>query len=133
MHRLEELIPRNDVERAYAQACHWAPMRAWTRGTLDFNRNRVGIASAKYLAMARKSLQDGDYDTTLRTLQSVQNYGELLTPEETISMVRMLCDILSLILEEANPDLAELQKEAVVASVHFIAGLKVKRTQWSNA
>jgi len=130
---LQELVPKSDIERAYAQACCWNPQRAWSRATRELYRDRTGIASAEYLAMAKTSVEKGDYETAVTTIAAVEQYSAWLTPAEKISLVRVLCDILALVLEKSDPEAAELQKSAVQTAVHFIAGFSRERNAVLNS
>lgn len=92
---IRDFTPKNELERAYIQARFCDALHSWRKGTTDLNAKKMGIASAKYLAMMRKQLLRGEENEAVVTLDSIWSYKGLLANSEKLSVIRIICSIVS--------------------------------------
>jgi hypothetical protein len=100
----EELQPKNELERAFAQARSWEPMRSWRRGTQDLNSGRMRTAMGNYLALIRSYALAGKHGDCLETLECVTPYLKEFSNDDILSFIRILCSVMGEI-EETVPEI----------------------------
>lgn len=121
----EELQPKNELERAFAQARGLEPMRSRRRGTQDLHSGRMRTAVGNYLALARAYALEGKSVECTETLDCVLPYLKDFSSHEKFSVIRVLCCTMSeldkTIPEINNKDsvLKGLVKVAVSITAHL--------------
>ena len=124
---LEQLLPKTELERAYAQARSWTAIHTWRRGTLDLRSGRMVAPLGIYLALVRAQALSGNLKELEQTLDCLYEYGDKLTAVDKQSVVRVLCNILSEVREDSELDSQVetlVDKRLVQSAVAFTAQIK---------
>ncbi len=114
----EELQPKNELERAFAQARGLEPMRSWRRGTQDLHSGRMRTAVGNYLALARAYALEGKSVECTETLDCVLPYLKDFSSHEKFSVIRVLCCIMSEV-EKTIPEIDN--KDSVLTGLVKVA------------
>jgi phage shock protein A len=134
---LEQLLPRTELERAFAQARSWTAIHSWRRGTLDLRSGRMVPATGIYLALARTHALTGHTREFEETLDCVCKYGDDLTAIDKQSVVRVLCNILAEFRDESGLDSLSnrpaVEKILVQSAVAMTAQIKGNTTALLDA
>lgn len=131
---LQELHPKNDLERAFAQARCWTPMQAWRRGTADLRLGRLTPATGTYLALARALALEGRIQDFEETLNCVCNYGDSLTTDDKQSVVRVLCTILEEVKQQFELESKwPIERQLVYSAVAVTAQIKGNKSALMDA
>ncbi len=123
----EQLLPRTELERAFAQARSWTAIHSWRRGTLDLRSGRMVPATGIYLALARTHALTGHTREFEETLDCVCKYGDDLSAIDKQSVVRVLCNILAEFRDDELDSLSNrpaVEKILVQSAVAMTAQIK---------
>ncbi len=88
----------------------------------------MGVASAKYLAMMRKQLLSGEENEAVVTLDSIWSYKGYLANLEKLSIIRIICSIVSEIDTEESEQISfkNVRPRLVEIAVELAADLEDK-------
>lgn len=98
---MQDFIPTTAPERAYIQARYLTALRAWTKGTLDLIANNYALATARYFAVVRHQLLDGNGKAATTTIEAIWAYRSKFSTADKLSVIRIICSLISEI-EESN-------------------------------